>query len=168
MQAMHTVIVGVAILTLSATAMAQGSGKAGASPAKMKMTTEIPKFITMPEKIETRIGTLELFDGFATDGTVEKAYDFLLFQRGVDVFLNDMQAASMVALRNGHRELGINESHQVGIFEDLMDSKALWLKANTETVYASTFLNLKMDGPTVIEAPPKILGLLDDMLPINQ
>ena len=36
MQAMHTVIVGVAILTLSATAMAQGSGKAGASPAKMR------------------------------------------------------------------------------------------------------------------------------------
>lgn len=51
----------------------------------------------------------------------------------------------------------------MAIFEDLLDSKALWLTANTETVYASTFLDLKKDGPTVIEAPPNVLGLLDDM-----
>ena len=44
-----------------------------------------------------------------------------------------------------------------------MDSKALWLTANTETVYVSTFLNLKADGPTVIESPPNVLGILDDM-----
>jgi hypothetical protein len=33
----------------------------------------------------------------------------------------------MVAMPNGHHELGITESHQVAIFEDLMDSEALWL-----------------------------------------
>jgi hypothetical protein len=44
-----------------------------------------------------------------------------------------------------------------------MDSKALWLTPNSETVYATTFLNLKTDGPTVIESPPVVLGILDDM-----
>ena len=132
-------------------------------PPKMKMTTEIPESIIMPDKIKTRIGTLEFFDGFPTEATVKKAYDFLDFQRGVDVFLDEMRAASMVALRNGHRELGITESNQVAIFENLMDSKSLWLTANSETVYASTFLNLKKDGPTVIESPPNVLGILDDM-----
>jgi len=130
---------------------------------KMKMTTEIPESIIIPDKVETRIGTLEFFDGFPTEATVKKAYDFLDFQRGVDVFLDEMRAVSMVALREGHRELGVIKSSQIVIFENLMDSKSLWLTANTETVYMSTFLDLKTDGPTVIESPPNVLGILDDM-----
>lgn len=142
--------------------LAVTAGNSAEAP-RMKMTTEIPDSITMPDKMETRIGTLEFFDGFPTDETVRKAYDYLHFQRAVDVFLDEMRAASMVALRNGHRELGINEAHQVALFEDLMDSKALWLTANTETVYASTFMDLKTSGPMIIESPPNVLGILDDM-----
>ncbi|MBW2607483.1 MAG: hypothetical protein JRD05_07570, partial [Deltaproteobacteria bacterium] len=59
---------------------------AGQAP-KMKMTTDIPESIIIPDKLETRIGTLEFFDGLPTDKTVQKAYDYLDFQRGVDVFL---------------------------------------------------------------------------------
>jgi len=69
----------------------------------------------------------------------------------------------MVALRNGHRELGIAKAHQIALFEDLMDSKALWLTHNSETVYASTFLDLKANGPMVIESPPNVLGIQDDV-----
>jgi hypothetical protein len=144
-----------AIMALSVTAYAQAP--------KKKMTTDIPKSITMPDKVTTRIGVLEFFDGFPTDETVKRAYDFLDFQRGVDAFLAEMGAASTVALRNGLRDLGITKANQVAVFEKLMDSKALWLTANTETVYASTFLDLKADGPTVIESPPNVLGILDDM-----
>jgi hypothetical protein len=143
--------------------MGPAAAAAAGDVPRMKMATEIPDFITMPDKIETRIGTLELFDGFPSDETVQKAYDFLAFQQGVDVFLDEMRAASMVALRNGHRELRINKANQVATFEDLMDSKALWLTANSETVYASTFLDLKGNGPMVIESPPNVLGILDDM-----
>ena len=138
-------------------------GQVGAESPKMKMTTEIPKEIIVPDKVETRIGALEFFDGFPTEATVDKAYDFLAFQRGVDVFLDEMRAASMAALRDGHRELGVHHSNQAVIFENLMDSKSLWLTANTETVYMSTFLDLNKDGPTVIESPPNVLGILDDM-----
>ena len=42
--------------------------------------------------METRIGTLEFFDGMPTDGTVQLALDQLLFQRGVDIFLDEMRA----------------------------------------------------------------------------
>lgn len=61
----------------------------------------------------------------------------------------------MVALRNGHRKLGITEAHQVPIFKDLMDSKALWLAANSETVYASTLMDLKAGGPIDIYFGPE-------------
>jgi len=129
----------------------------------MKMTTDIPASIIMPDKVETRIGSLEFFDGLPTESTVQKAYDYLDFQRAVSVFLHEMRAASMVAMRNGLREQGVTRSNQMAIFEKLMDSKSLWLTANTETVYASNFLDLKKDGPTVIEIPPHVLGILDDM-----
>ncbi len=134
-----------------------------APPQKMKMTTDIPASIIMPDKVETRIGSLEFFDGLPTESTVQKAYDYLDFQRAVSVFLHEMRAASMVAMRNGLREQGVTRSNQMAIFEKLMDSKSLWLTANTETVYASNFLDLKKDGPTVIEIPPHVLGILDDM-----
>jgi hypothetical protein len=45
-----------------------------------------------------------------------------------------------------------------------MDAQTLLLTANTETVYSLGFLDLNSDGPTVIEAPPKMLGLAMDTL----
>ena len=49
----------------------------------------------------------------------------------------------------------------VGIFEELMDCKTLFLTANTESIYAMTWLDLK-DGPVVVESPPNTLGFVDD------
>ncbi|MEF1307618.1 DUF1254 domain-containing protein, partial [Vibrio owensii] len=45
-------------------------------------------------------------------------------------------------------------SNQVMLFDDLMDSNPLFLTGNTDTVYASAFLDLERDGPTVVEIPP--------------
>ena len=59
------------------------------------------------------------------------------------------------ALRRGQESLGGESSNQVVIFDQLMDSKPLFLTGNTDTVYASAFLDLQKDGPTVIEIPPK-------------
>ena len=44
-----------------------------------------------------------------------------------------------------------------------MDSKSLVLTGNTSTMYALGFLDLKKDGPTVIELPEGMLGVLNDM-----
>ncbi len=55
---------------------------------KYKMNTDIPAEITTPDKVETRLGTLNFFDGLPDEATVEKVYDNLDFMRGVEVFLN--------------------------------------------------------------------------------
>nr|WP_321399307.1 DUF1254 domain-containing protein [uncultured Desulfobacter sp.] len=133
------------------------------SHVAMRMTTQVPESIIVPDKIETRLGKLEFFDGFPSQQTARTMHDYLYFHRAVDVFLDEMSAASIFAIREGLKTLGIHDCHQVAIFENLMDSKALWLTANTETVYASNCLNLKKDGPIVIESPPNVLGILDDM-----
>jgi hypothetical protein len=115
--------------------------------------TTIPAKIMTPDTVETRIGTLEFFDGIPTRETAALVYDNLDFLRGVESFLNGIPAASVEALRLGQAELGATECHQVVVFDNLMDSNPLWLTGNTDTVYCSVFLDLKKDGPTVVEVP---------------
>ena len=125
------------------------------------MATDIPASITIPNRVETPLGTLNFFDGFPDDATVEKIYDNLDFQRGVQAFLTAMPAASLLAMRNGMRSMGVN-NQTVAILETLMDSKSLFLTPNTETVYAVGWLDLK-DGPlVVVETPPNVLGFVND------
>ena len=52
---------------------------------------------------------------------------------------------------------------QVLIFDKLMSSETLFLTANTSTMYAFPFLDLKTDGPTVVEIPGGMLGAFNDM-----
>src|SRR5450755_4748430 len=122
------------------------------TPPKMKMTTDIPSEITTPPSVETRLGTLKLFDGFPDDETTQKVYDNLDFQRGVQVFLNAMPGAALTAFRPALRKLGGVDGNVI-IFEDLTDSKALWLTANTTVVYYMSWLDTK-NGPIVVETPP--------------
>ncbi len=127
---------------------------------KMKMTTAIPPEITTPDAVETRLGTLRFVDGFPDKETTQKVYDNLDFQRGVEAFLTGVPAASAAAIRTALRGLG-PDNKTLLLFETLMDSKSLFLTANTESIYAFGWLNLK-DGPLVLETPPKVLGMVDD------
>lgn len=114
----------------------------------------IPEKIMTPDRVETRIGTLEFFDGMPLPGTVDSLYDNLLLMRGIDTFLNGIPATSIEGLREGHVELGIDSSNHFMLADELCDSSPLFLTANTDTVYCSGFLHLKRDGPTVVEIPP--------------
>ena len=124
-------------------------------PAFAQVSQEVMDSISTPDQVETSIGTLEFFDGIPTRETAKLLYDNLDFLRGVETFLNGIPAASVEALRRGQESLGAESSNKVVIFDQLMDSKPLFLTGNTDTVYASAFLDLQKDGPTVIEIPPK-------------
>lgn len=115
--------------------------------------TTIPSEVMTPDRVETRLGTLEFFDGFPSKETAQKVFDNLDFMRGVETFLNGIPAASIEAMRNGMLELGVDRSNKVGIMDQLLDSNGLFLTGNTDTVYASAILDLERDGPTVVEIP---------------
>ena len=95
----------------------------------------IPEAIRTPDRVDTRIGRLEFFDGFPTDETTRTVYDHLDFLRGVQVFLDFIPAASMEAVRRGLVAMGARSPHQLLIFDGLMDSNPLFLTGNTDTVY---------------------------------
>jgi hypothetical protein len=91
------------------------------------------------------------------------SYDFLDRMNAVKVFQAMLPSMSVNELREGQRSVGAKASHQICIFDNLMDSKSLVLTGNTSTMYALGFLDLKKDGPTVIELPQGMLGVLNDM-----
>jgi len=129
-------------------------------PPKMKMTTEIPEGISTPDKLETSIGTLTSFDGVPDKKTTQIVYDNLDLQRAVQAYLSTIQVASMYAMEKGMTGFGPANT-TVLLFEDLMDSKALWLTPNTVSVYMGCWMELS-DEPMVIETPPNVLGFIDD------
>ena len=148
------------ITTLLAVLMlAAGFGAVGAE--EPKYATKIPESITTPDTVETRLGTLKFFDGMPDEKTVQLAYDNLDFQRGVSAFLNAIPIASLYAMREGIREGGVTTNNMVGITENRLDSRPLFLTGNTTTYYAINWIDLK-NGPLVVEVPPNVLGFLDD------
>jgi hypothetical protein len=132
----------------------------GADAPTMKMTTDIPSSITIPDEVPTRLGTLKFTDGFPDDTTAQKVYDNLDFQHAVQAYLTGLPAVSIQGGRLGLTGLG-PANQTVAISETLLDSKSLFLTANTTTPYTVVWLDLT-NGPLVMEVPPMILGPLDD------
>jgi hypothetical protein len=126
-----------------------------------KMTTTMPPGIASPDKVETRFGKLKFFSGFPDRDSVEKIYDNLDYQRAVQAYLLAIPAVSQAANRNEILKLGPANT-TVPIFENRMDSKSIFLTPNTQTPYSWMWLDLR-GGPVVLEAPPKVLGAINDM-----
>jgi hypothetical protein len=115
------VVVAFAVLALPRLVTAQAS-------------TEIPPATTTPDKVETRLGTLDFKDGMPNRETVAKVYDNLDFTHAFEAFVNTMQGVSTAALHKGFLDNGVKDN-EILIFSELMDAKSLFLTANADTVY---------------------------------
>jgi len=73
---------------------------------RREFATDIPSAITMHDRVETRLGTLQFTDGFPDGAMVERVFDNLDFQHAVQAFLTSMPAASLAAMRKGLRDFG--------------------------------------------------------------
>lgn len=83
-------------------------------------TTKIPVEITTPDRVESRIGTLEYKDGVPTVETAEKVRDTLDFTRALNAYNNSFRGASAYALGKGFQSIGA-EDNTIIIFSELMD-----------------------------------------------
>ena len=139
--------------------MSEASRGVGLSPEQIK---EAIAGLSSPDTIASPFGQLDFFDGVPRPDTVTTVYDALDLMRGIEVFLNAVPGASLVAMRHGLRAAGVMSAQVIGITEPRANSNSLFLTPNTETTYGTTFLDLKEWGPTVIEAPPQSLCVVDD------
>ena len=79
----------------------------------------------------------------------------------VQAYLLGLPPVNQLANKNAVLSVGpVNKT--IPIFEHLMDSRTVMLTPNDNTVYSWFWVDLR-DGPLVLEVPPKVLGLIDDM-----
>ncbi|MGN6540317.1 MAG: DUF1254 domain-containing protein [Ginsengibacter sp.] len=127
----------------------------------MKNTTPIPEGIVSPGKVETRLGTLNFFDGFPDDESVKLLYDNLDFQRAVQAYLLALPAVSQVGMQKALLQWGPPNSTLL-IWENRITPKTIFWMTQNVTPYSNVWIDLK-EGPLVVEIPPRVLGMINDI-----
>ena len=119
--------------------------------------------VGMPERLDSPFGALEFFDGLPLPDTVQRSYDALDLMRGVEVFLNCMPGASMVAMRDGFRSIGQTASQHPRLHRPAGDLGQRRPHRQHRDHLRHQLPGPQADGPVVIEAPPNALGFVDDI-----
>jgi len=143
------------VRTLALLALASFALPVGAADSQTRFIEDVT--------IESILGDFQFKKGFPTPETTERLFAVRTSYRAVEVMQQNVFAASLAAFRKGLVAVGADRPNKVVVAKNLADARLELLTANNTTVYAMGFLDLKTDGPTVIEAPPALLGLLDDM-----
>jgi hypothetical protein len=135
----------------------------GAAEANQS-SKDFKNFEAAPETIETNFGTLEFTGGaYPTPETVQKVYDELDLQRATQLYLDLFPALSVHGILKAQvRDFGHRSSSDICVTPEKMNPNPLFLTGNTDSIYAWMTLDLKAEGPTVMEIPPNVMGPLDD------
>ena len=106
---------------------------------------------------------MKFFDGLPDQDTVQKVYDNLDRMRGVDVFLNTLAPASLLANIEGLKSVGC-DNYSAVIHEDRVDAKTLLLTSPyvNDIVPIATVreIYVGIPVPTLIEAPFDVVSAL--------
>lgn len=102
--------------------------------------------------VESRLGKLELENGYPTDATVEKIFDDIDYQRACQAYLWALPLMAMQQWQSEHlTKFGAGKCDYVD-YLTFQDKLGL-LTANATTPYIMAFPNLKETGPLVFEVP---------------
>ncbi|GAA4843732.1 DUF1254 domain-containing protein [Luteimicrobium xylanilyticum] len=106
--------------------------------------------------------TISLERKYLSDEDRRTLLDEHFFERAMQVYLGAMPAVNMVAIRDGSQAVFGSGYNVLPIWKSRMDARCKVPTPNADVVYAMSYLDLKADGPLVVQAPPGILGMLSD------
>jgi hypothetical protein len=92
--------------------MSSTASRGSLSPEQLQ---EAIATLSSPERVESPFGGMDFFDGVPSADTVTTIYDALDLMRGIEVFLNSMPGASLVAMRRGLRSAGMASPQVIGV-----------------------------------------------------
>ena len=157
------VVTGLVMALITSTGLAQSKNKSIFEIAGEQTKYKPGDFKPAPAKIETRYGNLNFPGGYPTEETVQKVYGELDLQRATQLFLDMYPALSAHGLMKGWvRDYGMRDSSDILVTANRLDSTPLILTGNTESLYSFFVLDMKANGPTVVEVPPGVMGPIDD------
>ena len=122
-------------------------------------------FEPAPAEIETSFGRLDFeLEAFPTAETAERLYDELDLQRATQAYMDFNPALSVYGIVKSHiRDFGFTTSSDIVVAAGPgWKPSELFLTGNNATVYACASLDLQVDGPTVVEIPPGMMGTAND------
>ena len=121
-------------------------------------------FKPAPATIDTNFGTLEFINGaFPDQESTQRIYDEMDLQRATQAYMDFLPAMSVYAIvKSQVRDFGLTSSSDFAVMADLLTADELYLTGNDITVYAVASLDLKADGPTVVEIPQGMMGTAND------
>ena len=103
--------------------------------------------------VASRLGKIELKNGYPTDATVKEIYNDIDFQRASQAYLWALPLMAMQQWQREQREkFGAGNLDYVDYFT--FTDKLGLLTANATTPYVMAFPNMKETGPLVMEVPP--------------
>lgn len=109
-----------------------------------------------------QLADLPFEGGYPTLEGVAQLKNELLFQRAVQSYIWALPALNMYAMKEGSEKTFGAGYNVLPIWKDRLNAKTLVTTPNSDVIYAMGFLDLKQDGPIVIEVPPGLQGILDD------
>src|SRR5262245_33394419 len=104
------------------------------------------------ETVDTRIGKLEIENGYPSKATAVKLFDQMDFQLSTHAYIWALPAVGFHGLHQAHLNTFGAKDGEVVLYRDLKD-KAGMLTPNLTTLYLMSFWNLAEQGPLVVEVP---------------
>ncbi|MGO4294268.1 DUF1254 domain-containing protein [Chitinophaga sp. RAB17] len=101
--------------------------------------------------------------GFPTRETIISLTDELKFQRAVQSYLWSLPAINMWAMKEGSEKIFGAGYNILPVWTKRLDARTKITTPNSDLIYAMGYLDLKKYGALVVETPPGILGMFDDM-----
>jgi len=108
------------------------------------------------------LANLPFPENYPTRRSSEALLDELIFQRAVQVYLWALPAMNMYGMKEGSEKVFGKGYNVLPVFKQRLNARTLITTPNSDVIYAMGYLDLREDGPLVIEVPPKLQGLLDD------
>ena len=120
---------------------------------------------TVLNRVETRMGILEYQAGFPTKATIERLYDEMDYQRAVLAHQISDNLVSFYSMHVGPQTaIEGSEMGDLVVWEKFLDPNGLVLTGNDTTVYGMAYLDLRTNGPMVVDVPPSpFLGSILDL-----
>ena len=97
-----------------------------------------------------------------TPDTAAMLKEELAFQRATQAYIWALPALNMYAMKDASEKTFGKGYNVLPIFKERLNAKTLITTPNSDVIYALGYLDLKEDGPMVVEAPPGLQGIIVD------
>jgi len=109
-----------------------------------------------------KLRSLPFPENYPTPEATQQLYDEMLFHRTTQVTLWSMPAMTLWFMKQGSEAQFGKGANVFPIWKDRLSAETIVSTPNSDLIYAMGYLDLQKDGPTVIEVPPNLQGMLDD------